>query len=337
MDPRVKDRLVGTLLEDRLRVLERLGSGSYGTVYRARPISGGEDVAVKVLRYQLVAGELGARVRAGFQREGRVMRELRHPHSVEARGHGQTSSGVPFLVMELLEGESLRQLLAREGALAPGRVRAIALQVLDALEAFHGRGVLHRDLKPDNVFLCGDASSRDHVGDHVKVMDFGLAHVTAGGASVQKLTGTGVVLGTPAYMAPEQVSGGAPGPALDLYALGVMLFEALTGGPPFRSPSSLAVMMKQLHEPPPPLVVPGLGPAASGRWAALVARLLARSPTERPASAAEVAAVLYDLRVGVPVGAVRAGPSPSALHEAPTLVAPARRPRRSDPLGGVDD
>ncbi len=320
MDPRVKDRLVGTLLEDRLRVLERLGSGSYGTVYRARPISGGEDVAVKVLRYQLVAGELGARVRAGFQREGRVMRELRHPHSVEARGHGQTSSGVPFLVMELLEGESLRQLLAREGALAPGRVRAIALQVLDALEAFHGRGVLHRDLKPDTVFLCGDASSRDHVG-----------------ASVQKLTGTGVVLGTPAYMAPEQVSGGAPGPALDLYALGVMLFEALTGGPPFRSPSSLAVMMKQLHEPPPPLVVPGLGPAASGRWAALVARLLARSPTERPASAAEVAAVLYDLRVGVPVGAVRAGPSPSALHEAPTLVAPARRPRRSDPLGGVDD
>ena len=288
--------MIGTRLEGGLLVTGQLGKGSYGTVYSARREVDDVLVAVKVLHAQLVAGPLGAEVRARFDREGDVLEELRHPHSVTALGRGHTSDDVPFLVLPLLVGRSLGQRLRVDGPLAAPRVRRIGLQILAAMGAWHARGVLHRDLKPDNVHLL------DRAEDHAVVMDFGLAHVTAGEASIQTLTGSGVILGTPAYMAPEQVRGDRPTPAVDVYAFGALLFEALTGAPPFTGPAALPILMKQLHEPPPALVVPGLGPRAAGQWQSLVHRLLAKAPDERPA-AAEVAAELGDLPTGQVPGA----------------------------------
>jgi serine/threonine-protein kinase len=208
----------GTLLSEQYRVEEWLGGGGYGDVYRAHAVRLGRPVAVKVMRHRSAEGVL-----ARFLREAQIAKRLEHPNTVRLLDYGGVEEGMPFLVWELLRGETLAARLERSGPMDMIAVVRLATQVLSSLEEAHGAGIVHRDIKPSNLMLCDFAGERDFV----KVLDFGVAKDVS--ITHDDLTGEGEVLGTPRYMAPEQVLGRAVVPATDLYALGLVMAEALTG------------------------------------------------------------------------------------------------------------
>jgi serine/threonine-protein kinase len=242
-----------------------------GTVYRARDTLVGDVVALKTLDLGQGAGP---DVLERFRREVRLARRISHPHVARMHDLGE-DSGRSFLTMELIEGSDLKGLLDRERPLAPTRAARIALAVCEGLAAAHAAGVVHRDLKPGNVLV--ETSGR------VVLTDFGIARALVDSATAH----TQGLVGTPMYMAPEQVSGGSTDARTDLYAVGLMLYEMLTGERPFTGDSVLAVAMARLRQPPPDprAHVPGVPDAL----AELVLRCAAREPEERPASALEVA------------------------------------------------
>ena len=333
------DPLIGQVLAERWALTSMLGAGAMGTVYQAVDRAGGEDVAVKVLRPAdaRFASQRQSLVRR-FRREARVMKAIRHPGAIriidfgEDTGHG-TDGGVLFLVMELVCGEPLEEALERQGALAPLRVAGIGAQIADALAAAHAAGVVHRDLKPANVFVCA--------GDRVKVGDFGIARLTLSDAEVTRITKTGHTLGSPHYMSPEQAMAQPIDHTTDLYALGVVLYELLTGHRPFQAESFVDIAMKHVAEPPPPLGVPGLDEDTADRWAALVGRLLEKSAAARPQEASRVASALRSLGPPAAGGpALRLGLDPRHRDGAdprpadpalPLQGAHRRRPRASTP------
>ncbi|HEU4538535.1 MAG TPA: serine/threonine-protein kinase, partial [Polyangiaceae bacterium] len=277
-------------------LLERpAGSGGMGTVYRALDRHSGEAVALKLLASD--AEPLRARALV----EADALAALDHPAIVRLVAHGLADDGRPFLAMEWLEGEDLAARLARAPLTADEAVR-LGARVAAALAAAHARGVLHRDLKPSNLFLPGDDV------DHVKLVDFGIARLAHAG---RRLTLTGAAIGTPGYMAPEQVSGdGNLGPAVDLFALGAVLFECLAGRPAFRGESPMALLAKVLLDEPPRLdaLRTDLPPALAD----FVAGLLAKDPACRPA-AAEAASALAALRSALEPALLSAGaPTPAA-------------------------
>ena len=265
------------------RIERQLGQGGAGTVYAAEEPTIKRRVAIKVLRRALADDEPMA---LRFEREARVVNEIHHPGIIDVFAVGKLDDGRPYLVMSLLEGASLREEIERLGAIPLGEAWRITRAVADALGAAHAAGVVHRDLKPDNVFLeravgAGGAA-------RVRVLDFGIAKVdTLGpGDAPMKLTGTGVPLGTPAYMAPEQWWAAGITARTDQYALGVMLFEMLAGRAPFASQAFAELVHQHVHEPPPRLG--DVGAAAPEAVEALVARLLAKAPEDRFASMAAV-------------------------------------------------
>jgi serine/threonine-protein kinase len=274
------DPLLGRVLAEKYRIDALIGSGGMGSVYRATQLTVARLVAVKVLRP--VPGVSAGHLAQRFQREALATSRLKHPNTVQVIDFGQTSDGVLFLVLELLEGTLLSDAIAASAPMAPERVAAIGRQIARALAEAHEQGIIHRDLKPDNVFLCsfrGDA-------DVAKVMDFGIAHMATAETS---MTQTGMMIGTPRYIAPEQAMGHKVGPSADLYALGVILFEMLTGHAPFEADSVMSLAYAHIHEPPPRLEVPDASPELLASWREVLAALLAKSPAARPASAAEVA------------------------------------------------
>ncbi len=257
-------------------VIEReAGAGGMGAVYRAHDRSAGCAVAVKVLHAR------GPRELDRFLREARVLAELDHPHVVRHVASGTTAEGEPYLVMEWLEGEDLSQRIDR-GALTPDDALAALRGACEGLASAHRRGVIHRDIKPSNLFLPGGDVRR------VKVLDFGVARRAA---EARGLTGTGALVGTPAYMAPEQARG-ASGvtAAVDVFALGCVLFESIAARPAFVGENLMAVLAKILLDEAPALgeCVPGVDPAVER----LVARLLAKLPGERPGDASELLGLL---------------------------------------------
>jgi len=266
----------GTELGGKYRVERLLGHGGMGAVYLAENWGIGRKVAIKVLLPQFAFDE---ELLARFRNEARAASAIHHPGIVEMLDLGVGPSGEPFLVMEALEGESLGTRLRRTGALDLETVVWIALQLLEAIGAAHDTGIIHRDLKPDNVFLVVSPRTA------VKVLDFGISkfHVE----QEPSLTRTSTVLGTPAYMSPEQArSARAAGPPSDLYALGAILYESLTGAPPFDGQSYNEIVAKVLTEPHRPLRE--LRPDLPATLTGLVDALLAKSPKDRPANAAEV-------------------------------------------------
>jgi eukaryotic-like serine/threonine-protein kinase len=265
----------GVLLAGRYRLGEPLGSGGAGQVWRAVDLVLERPVAVKLLRPEAaVEPDARARLRA----EARSASRLSHPGVAQVYDYGESSSpDVPFLVMELVDGPSLAEVLAG-GPLDPGQTVDLIAQVGAGLHAAHSAGLVHRDIKPANLLITADGQ--------VKITDFGIAHVTAG----VPLTATGVLIGTPAYLAPERAAGGPATPASDLYSLGVVGYECLTGAPPFRGPA-LEVAEAHLR-----CRVPALPVTVPAEVGALVAALTARDPSNRPASAREVAERAGQLR-----------------------------------------
>jgi len=273
----VAEALEGQTVGERYRLDRRLARGGFGVVYRGTDTASGRDVAVKVLSPP--RGGDGKSHLERFRREGLAALQVDHPNAVEVLDQGVTDAGLPFLVMELLAGETLRDRLARERTLAIGDVREIGAAVAACLAAVHARGVVHRDVTPSNIFL-----HRAGGGGFVpKVLDFGLAKLDAelGGFTVTRQS---ELLGTPHYVAPERVTGGAVGPPTDVYSLGVVLFEAFAGELPFPSTDDAwEAIYARVHRAPRRLA--SLDPRLPARLDALVAPCLERDPACRPDAA----------------------------------------------------
>jgi serine/threonine-protein kinase len=264
----------GTILRERYRLDSELGRGGMGTVYRATDLELQREVAVKVLS----ATYQNSDARERLIREARAAAALNHPHIVTIHDVGEVN-GVPFLVMELVSGPRLSQ--ARPADIS--RVVAIAIQICDALEHAHNNRIVHRDLKPDNVLLSGTSGSST-----VKLADLGLALP----AYAARISRAGVIVGTAAYMAPEQALGQTIDGRADLYALGVLLYELTTGRVPFHGDDPLTIVSQHVHAPvvPPRVLRSDIPPVLE----TIIVRLLAKDPAQRFSSAADTRAALIE-------------------------------------------
>lgn len=240
------DELVGQMLTDRYRIDERISEGGMGTVYRATHVLMDKRVAIKVLHPSLAADD---KIVARFSREARAASRISHPHALNVTDFGESESGVVFLVMEFLDGRTLKEVIQSEGPMPVARAVEILRQVSGALDAAHAEGVVHRDLKSDNIMLIEGANG----SDWAKVLDFGIAKIKENaGHTDPGLTAPNLIIGTPQYMSPEQCSqASAIDARSDIYSLGIIIYEMLTGHVPFTGESPTAIMMKHLQEPPP--------------------------------------------------------------------------------------
>ena len=287
------DDLVGTILQERYEITRRIGQGGMGAVYEATHLALGKRVAVKVLLDKYTTKD---KVVARLEQEARLASSIGHDNIVDITDFGETAAGRTFVVMEYLEGESLGQLIGREGALDEQRALRISRQIASALGAAHQKGIVHRDIKPENVFL------RHRRGrDDVKVVDFGISKTmnkseAEGGAS-PRLTQTGMVLGTPLYMSPEQARGDEdPDHRIDIYSLGVIMYEMATGEVPFRGGNYLNIVSQVISaEPTPPRE---LNQQISEDFEAVILKALEKDPADRYQSMEELETDLSALDSG---------------------------------------
>jgi serine/threonine-protein kinase len=281
------DPLVGTVLDRRYHIDERLAAGGYGAIYRATHVTDQRPVALKVLHTSLASE---ADVVARFRREAQALGALRDPHTIRALDFGETRDGMLYIAMELLQGESLFEQFRAHGPLAWRRVAAIARHVCSSLAEAHRLGIVHRDLKPTNIHLerVGDDA------DFVKVLDFGIAKILHGSAIESiDITRTGDMIGSFDYMAPEQMFGGVVSPRSDIYMLGVVMYEMISGKKPYGDPSSASEMLVAIAtRTPAPLSAVSDAPAA---LESIVTRCLDRHASQRFASVDELSAALDDL------------------------------------------
>jgi serine/threonine protein kinase len=274
------DPQIGAVIAARYRIDAALGGGGMGTVYRATQLSVDRPVALKLLRPE-IARDLAAAAR--FQREARVIAGLTHPNTVDLIDFGQLEDDRLYLVMELVEGESFTDFIARCAPVAPARVGHLLRQLLEPLAEAHAKGIVHRDLKPENVIVARVPGKRDFL----KLLDFGIARIEGEGeAGHGALTGEGVAIGSPRYMSPEQAQGLAVGPPSDVYAVGLLAWELLTGGRPFEASTPRGWLTAHIAQPLPALAVNGAPVAEPYR--SLVLRCLEKDPGRRFADAMAV-------------------------------------------------
>ncbi|HYJ45715.1 MAG TPA: serine/threonine-protein kinase [Pyrinomonadaceae bacterium] len=272
---------VPQIIAGRFRIECEIGTGGMGAVYRAAHLGLERPVAVKIIKPEYASDP---DVADRFMREARTMARLRHPHAAMIFDAGILPDGRHFIIMEFVEGRTLSETLEREGRFSPERAVRIASDICDVLAEAHNLGIVHRDLKPSNIML----NERG-----VCVLDFGVAKVLATSADAthtHATTGSGVIVGTPRYMSPEQCLGQRVGARSDLYSLGVLLYEMLTGRPPFTDPLASAVLVKQATAPPPPL--PKLREDIPRPLVMAVHTLLAKRPDDRPQHARAAQALL---------------------------------------------
>lgn len=280
-EPKPADR-VGTILGQRYKLISVLGEGGIGAVFLAEDLNGGDRVAVKLLKREVANDEV---VLARFEREASAMQALAHEHIVAALGYGKSPEGDMCLVMEHIEGETLRAMLKRVKQPPLAGVLEIARQIASGLTRAHGLRVVHRDLKPENVMVTWLADGKPRI----KILDFGMARLLAAGPATP-LTRKGAIFGTPEYMPPEQAMGQGVDERADQYAFGVIVFEMLAGKRPFSAKSPLEMLQKHIREAPPKLgeIAPGTPPHVE----AAVERMMAKKPDDRfPDVAAAAAAI----------------------------------------------
>ena len=298
------DALVGTVLDRRYRIEFRLASGGFGAVYQATHVITGREVALKVLHPDLKKyNDIVAR----FRREADALANLHNEHTISAYAFGQAPDGTLYIVMELLHGESLYERYRALGPLPWRRALRIIHQVCESLHEAHGLGIVHRDLKPTNIHL-------ERVGgdeDFVKVLDFGIAKILHGSKlDDQDLTRSGQVVGTFDYMAPEQMVGSTLTGQTDIYTLGLVTYEILTGDRPFGDPATPAEMLVKMIEGK--FAPPSTLSDAPEEIDAIVARCLSRDPDDRYASVAELMAEIEALLTA------HADPTRTELTRAPS-------------------
>jgi eukaryotic-like serine/threonine-protein kinase len=275
------DPRIGTLLAGRYVLEEVIGEGGMSTVYRARHKLVDRPVAVKIVNPLLASDPI---VRERFRREARSAQKLAHPNIIEIHDQGDTDDGTCFIVMELLRGESLAAVIQR-GPMEVDRAIHDMIQIARGIARAHDLEVIHRDIKPENIFLC----QREDGSDLVKLLDFGIAK----SRHDSRLTGQGELFGTPQYMAPERILGNDSGGSSDLYALGVVFFEMLTGELPFNAPDVATFFVKHMNEPAPR--VRSRNTRVPEELDVLVTRMLSKSPAERPVDAHRVHQDLLEL------------------------------------------
>jgi eukaryotic-like serine/threonine-protein kinase len=279
-----------TVLDDRYDVVRPLGSGGMGEVYLARDRVLGRDVALKVLRKQYAGDDEFAE---RFKREAMSAASLSHPNIIQVYDRGETEEGASYIAMEYVPGGTLKERISREGPLEAADAAGLGAQVAEALGAAHDRGMVHRDIKPQNVLLAARGGA--------KVADFGIARA----GSSATISRTGSVMGTAGYMSPEQALGKPATPKSDLYSLGVVLYEALTGELPYTADNPIAVSMKHVNDPLRPPIE--LNPRIPRGMNALVTKLLAKDPEDRYADADELAHDLWRVNRGLELAGAGVG------------------------------
>jgi eukaryotic-like serine/threonine-protein kinase len=276
----------GAVVRGKYRIVSKVGQGGFGAVYKALHVQFEELRAIKVINKEYLSDQLFVK---RFKHEAVITRKLQHPNAVRVDDIDESEDGIPFIVMEFIEGQSLRKLIETEGAQPPARVCSVIKQSAAALEASHRLGMVHRDIKPDNIVLVPTPE-----GEMAKVLDFGIAKVKEGrkgDTGGMTLTGTGVVIGTPQYMSPEQAMG-KRGDQLDgrsdLYSLGIVMYQMLTGELPFKADTTMEMLIAHVQQPPvdvaavhPELQIPEA-------VASVAMRLLEKNPDDRPASAQDL-------------------------------------------------
>lgn len=273
--PPPRDPLIGARIGE-YEILERVGAGGMGFVYKGRQTEIGRGVAIKVLKAELVGGSVSGS--HGLLKEARAISTIRHRGIVDIFGFGTLPTGQQYMVMELLEGEPLEKHLKRRGRLAPMQTAQYLEEILSALDAAHSAGVIHRDLKPSNIFIVEQGGTR-----FLKLLDFGLAKKDVGVRGESPQTNMNQLAGTPEYMSPEQTKGQSVGPYSDLYSVGVIAYELLTGELPYKGASPIEILIGHMQKPVPSVAT--LVPDVPAVLDAYVARLMAKLPGERPANA----------------------------------------------------
>lgn len=279
------DPLVGTLFDGRFRIYKKLGEGGMGNVYSARQIDFERDVALKILKADFLRDE---NIRKRFMYEARAISNLRHPNAIRLFDFGQAPDGSFYMVMELLEGESLADRLAYR-FVSFREIFNCVPPVCGVLHEAHKNRVVHRDLKPENIYLV-DVNGKE---EFAKLLDFGIAkHLTD-----RTMTQSGTLWGTPAYMSPEQAKGDKVAAPADIYAVGIILFELVSGNLPFHAETQMGLAMKHINVPPRPLrSIPGLEDVVPEALDELVMQCLAKDPAERPTDCEQIATRLNEIR-----------------------------------------
>jgi serine/threonine protein kinase len=283
----LSDPLLGRVIDNKYRIDAEIGAGGMATIYRATRLQIGDTVAIKVLHAEFLRDP---KFTERFQREAQAAARLKHPNAVTIHDFGVSEDGIIYLVMELVEGQNLRTIIKEEGPMTTAAAAVIVRQVCAALTEAHRQNIVHRDIKPANIAVT---TSPD--GIRVKVLDFGIASLRGGG--MMTLTQAGDLMGTPAYMSPEQCLGEELDSRSDIYSLGIVLFEMLSGVVPFNSPTVTAVVMQHVQQTPPPLRV--LNASVSAPVEAVVLRALAKRREDRSQSAREFADELSSAVAGV--------------------------------------
>src|SRR5882724_3842816 len=281
--------LTDIVVAGKYRVERLLGRGAMGSVWAARHTTLGHMVAIKFIHPELTENEDALR---RFQTEARAAAKLKSRHVAQVHDHGVTSTGIPYIVMEFLEGQSLESAITERGPLPPDEVIEIIVQAANALEVAHKAGIVHRDLKPENIMLARDSESK--LGYTVKLVDFGIAKLVADDVGNVATTRVGMVMGTPRYMSPEGLTGSAPvGPPSDMWALGASAFAAMVGALPFEGETIGEIVLGVCSSamPVPSQRRPGL-PVGFDRW---FAKACNRDPAQRFASAREMSDAIQHL------------------------------------------
>jgi serine/threonine protein kinase/DNA-binding response OmpR family regulator len=302
------DLYIGTIFSDKYEVLELIGDGASGLVYRARHIDLGSHVALKILHFNTLAHP---ETIPRFTREARATAQLSHPNIVAVRDFGLGNRDQPYLVMELLVGASLSEMVYKNGP--PPLVDTINIfrQVCAGLDHAHEKGLVHRDIKPSNLLLINDGGS----GVLVKIIDFGLARSTTMDQNTPQITETGVVVGSPPYMSPEQCRGELLDKRSDIYSVGCSLFETLQGRPPFCGKDAVEILIQHIQASPTEVILENTPPMVQIRLNKILAKCLTKDPATRFQSAAELSQALEELLGLLGTGAAQERSAPLILSE----------------------